>query len=164
MSFETTVEIINFLQRCLFIISYELYCLFLGDVAFYSYLLQSETNIGHHQTIIFDQVVTNIDGNYNHHSGIFTSPENGVYTFSWTLYCTNGGYFTTELVVNSNPVGVSYCNAQGADSIRPTLGVIVVEISKGDIVYIRTPPTDAVVGYIFSNRSARTTFSGWKVF
>ncbi|XP_048751461.2 uncharacterized protein LOC125663200 [Ostrea edulis] len=49
-----------------------------GDVAFYSYLSKSETNPGHHQTIIFDYIVTNIGGNYNHYSGIFTPPGNGV--------------------------------------------------------------------------------------
>ncbi|XP_056002058.1 uncharacterized protein LOC130049047 [Ostrea edulis] len=135
-----------------------------GDVAFYSYLSHHETNPGHHQTIIFDHVVINVGGNYNHHSGIFNSPGNGVYTFSWTLYCTDGGYFTTELVVNSNPVGGAYCDAQGANYIRHTLGVVVVEINPGDIVYVRTSPTDNMAGYIFSNLSARTTFSGWKLF
>jgi hypothetical protein len=123
-----------------------------------------ETNPGHHQTIIFDHVVTNVGGNYNRHSGIFTSSEHGVYTFIWTVYCSTSGYFIAELVVNSNPVGEAYCNAQGAGNIRNSVGAVVVEINMGDIVYVRTPPSGTVVGQIFSNNGAHTSFSGWKLF
>jgi hypothetical protein len=135
-----------------------------GDVAFYTYMSHHETNPGHHQTIIFDHVVTNLGGNYNRHSGIFTAPDHGVYTLSWTLYCTAGGYFTIDLVVNSNPAAASYCNAIGANGLRHTVGIVVVEVNMSDVVYVRTHNAEPIVGQIFSNLGARTTFSGWKLF
>jgi hypothetical protein len=134
-----------------------------GDVAFYAYLSNHE-NPDHHKTIIFDHVITNIGGNYNRHAGIFTSPGHGVYTFAWTLYCDAGGYFTIQLVVNSNPVGASYCSGVGVGLASHTSEVIVVEINQGDVVYLRTHPTDIVRGSIHTDLNARTTFSGWKLF
>jgi hypothetical protein len=147
-----------------FYVSNEYHMFLTGDVAFHAYLSTTEKNPGRHQTLIFDHVVTNIGGNYNRHAGIFISPGHGVYTFAWTLYCDAGGYFSLELVVNSNPVGASYCNADGASYIRHTSDVIVVEINQGDIVYLRTRPSVAVAGSIHTDISARTTFSGWKLF
>lgn len=102
---------------------------------------RTEDTIGHHQTFVFDHVVTNVGGNYNHHTGIFTSPSPGIYVFSWTLYCQSEGYFYSEVVVNSNPVGAVYCNALGDRGIRHITSVVVVEISQGDVVLIRTHPT-----------------------
>ncbi|XP_061190257.1 uncharacterized protein LOC133198130 [Saccostrea echinata] len=49
-----------------------------GEVAFYSYLSHDENSPGHHQTIIFDNVVTNVGGKYNRHTGDFLCPEDGV--------------------------------------------------------------------------------------
>nr|XP_022310934.1 uncharacterized protein LOC111116241 [Crassostrea virginica] len=55
--------------------------------AFHAYMSTPETDPGPHHTFIFDRVVTNIGGNYNHHTGIFTATESGVYVFSWTVFC-----------------------------------------------------------------------------
>ena len=123
-----------------------------------------EPNVGQHQTLIFDQVITNFGGNYNRHSGIFTSPRQGVYVFSWTLYCEAHGFIYSEVVVNSDPVGALYCDAQGADSIRHITGVVVVGTDQGDIVYIRTQPEDAVAGAVVSGGTYRSSFSGWNLF
>ena len=135
-----------------------------GGLAFYAYMSQSETIIGHHQTFVFDHVVTNVGGNYNRHSGIFTSPSQSVYVFSWTLYCENGGYFSSEVVMNSNPVGALRCSAEGATNIRPVTGVVVVEVNQGDIVYIRTHPTNIKNGGVISSSSYRSSFTGWRLF
>ena len=124
----------------------------------------SETSVGFHQTFVFDNVVTNVGGNYNRHSGIFTSPSQGVYVFSWTLYCETGGYFYSEVVVNSNPVGALRCSAEGASNIRHVTGVVVVEVNQGDIVYIRTHPSNSNVGMVFSSSTFRSSFTGWRLF
>ena len=125
---------------------------------------QPEYTIGHHQTFVFDHVVTNVGGNYNRHSGIFTSPSQGVYVFSWTLYCVAGGYFYSEVVVNSNPVGALRCGADGSSSDRHITGVVVVEINRGDIVYIRTHPINSNNGGVYSISTYRSSFTGWKLF
>ncbi|XP_062611241.1 uncharacterized protein LOC134273081 [Saccostrea cucullata] len=135
-----------------------------GGVAFYSYLSHDEDSLGHHQTIIFDNVITNVGGNYNRHTGTFFCPMDGVYTFSWTLYCSSGGYFTSEIVVNSNAVGAMFCSAQGATNIRHTTGVVVVEINQGDVVYIRTHPNNGLSGPLRSHSTYRSSFTGWKHF
>ncbi|XP_062579695.1 uncharacterized protein LOC134280404 [Saccostrea cucullata] len=135
-----------------------------GGVAFHSYLSHNEVNPGSHQTIIFDNVITNIGGNYNQHSGDFICPEDGVYTFFWTLFCSRGGYVYSQIVVNSNSVGALFCSGQGADEIRATTGVVVVEINLGDVVYIRTHPTNGIAGIIYSHPTYRSSFSGWKLF
>ena len=123
-----------------------------------------ETSVGHHQTFVFDQVVTNVGGNYNRHSGIFTSPSQGVYVFSWTLFCQTSGYFYSEVVVNSNPIGALRCSAEGATNMRHVTGVVVVEVNQGDIVYIRTHPTSSTTGGVLSSYVYRSSFTGWKLF
>ncbi|XP_062611248.1 cerebellin-3-like [Saccostrea cucullata] len=135
-----------------------------GGVAFYSYLTHHESNPGHHQTIVFDSVITNVGGNYNRHTGTFFCPANGVYTFSWTLYCSAGGHIYSEIVVNSNAVGAMRCSGEGANTYRHTTSVVVVEINQGDAVYIRTHPTSSLSGYLPSGSTYRSSFSGWKLF
>ena len=124
---------------------------------------RTEDTIGHHQTFVFDHVVTNVGGNYNHHTGIFTSPSPGIYVFSWTLYCQSEGYFYSEVVVNSNPVGAVYCNALGDRGIRHITSVVVVEISQGDVVLIRTHPTYTNQGGLHRSDTYRSSFTGWKL-
>ena len=123
-----------------------------------------ETSVGHHQTFVFDNVVTNVGGNYNRHSGIFISPSQSVYVFSWTLYCAAGGFFYSEVVVNSNPVGGLFCSAEGATNVRHVTGVVVVEVNQGDIVYIRTHPSHLNSGAVYSSSTTRSSFTGWRLF
>ena len=123
-----------------------------------------EASVGHHQTFVFDQVVTNVGGNYNRHAGIFTSPSQGVYVFSWTLNCENGGYFYSEVVVNSDPVGALRCGAEGVIYFSHVTGVVLVEINQGDSVYIRTHPTLPNAGGVWSGSFYRSSFTGWKLF
>ena len=125
---------------------------------------RTEDTIGHHQTFVFDHVVTNVGGNYNRHTGTFTSSGQGVYVFSRTLYCQSEGYFYSEVVVNSNAVGALHCNAQSVIDIRHITGVVVVEINQGDAVFIRTHPTRDVSGSLISSNVYRSSFTGWKLF
>lgn len=141
-----------------------LYFSCLGGVAFYAYMSHNEEYIGHHQTIIFDQVVTDVGGNYNHHTGVFTSPSQGVYVFSWTLYCQAEGYFNSQLVANSNAFGAVFCSGEGATNLRHTTGVVVAYINQGDAVFVRTHPTYGVKGNVYSSITAVSSFTGWKLF
>ena len=76
-----------------------------------------------------------------------------------------GGYFYSEVVVNSDPVGALRCGAEGSNDIRHITGVVVLEVNQGDIVYIRTNPTSLNIGGVFSTSSIyRSSFTGWKLF
>ena len=54
-------------------------------VAFSAYLDHTLTNVGQHETIIFNQVVLNEAEAYDTNSGIFTCPQDGVYLFSFFI-------------------------------------------------------------------------------
>lgn len=140
-----------------------LYFSCLGGVAFHAYMSHHEENVGSHQTIIFDQLVTDVGGNFNRHTGVFTAPTQGAYAFSWTLFCQSEGYFNSELVANSNVVGALFCSAQGSTGIRHTTGVVVIYINQGDVVFVRTHPTGTVIGKVYSTITSRSSFTGWKL-
>ena len=127
----------------------------------------SEPDPGHHHTFIFDQVVTNIGGNYNFHTGIFTATESGVYVFSWTVFCDNGNYYTSELIKNSSAEGGITCQSiyhhPEYNFLNSASSVVVLQLYSGDVVYVRTNPTNGMDGQIFSTYSMRTSFTGWKI-
>ena len=135
-----------------------------GGAAFSAYVSVLETDLSIDHTIKFDTIMTNIGSHYNRHSGMFTAPEQGVYVFSWNLYCHSGGYIFSQLVVNSNVVGAMFTTAQGADNIRTTTGNMVVQVNAGDVVYVRTHPTQSHSGNLYSHPDWRSSFSGWKVY
>ena len=126
-----------------------------------------ETDPGPHHTFIFDRVVTNIGGNYNHHTGIFTATESGVYVFSWTVFCYDGSVFDARLIKNSNVVGGIVCrsiyNPSEYNFLNSASSVVVVQLYSGDVVYVRTHPHDFIHGNIYSYDNSRTSFSGWKI-
>ena len=135
-----------------------------GGAAFSAYVSTYETELSKDHIIRFDTIVTNIGSHYNRHSGMFTAPEQGVYVFSWNLYCHSGGYIFSQLVVNSNVVGAMFTSGEGATDIRSTTGVVVVLVNAGDVVYVRTHPTQSHSGNLYSHPDWRSSFSGWKVF
>lgn len=140
-----------------------LFVVCLDRVAFYSYLSNTDMHPKPNQTIVFDHVVTNTGGKFNSKTGVFTCPIQGVYAFSWTVYCSNGGYLISELVVNSRSVGDMLCSGQGDDNIRHTSSVAVVELNEGDSVYVRTHPIAVLNGVLWSGPTYFSSFSGWTV-
>ncbi|XP_052685352.1 uncharacterized protein LOC128165148 [Crassostrea angulata] len=137
---------------------------FPDGAAFSAYVSVYETDISKDFTIHFDTVVTNIGNHYNKHTGIFIAPQHGVYVFTWNLYCHTGGYIYSQLVVNSNEVGTMYTSAEGATDIRSDTGIVVVEVNQGDVVFVRTHPTIAHSGNLWSHSDWRSSFNGWKLY
>lgn len=123
-----------------------------------------ETDPGPHHTFIFDRVVTNIGGNYNHHTGIFTATESGVYVFSWTVFCYDGSYYDSQLIMNSNVVGGITCRSLNPEYYFLNSGssIVVLQLNSDDVVYVRTHATHGTNGQIFSADYVRTSFTGWK--
>ncbi|XP_061195666.1 complement C1q-like protein 4 [Saccostrea echinata] len=131
-------------------------------VAFYAYMSANEPNPGKHHTVIFNTVITNVGSSYNHHDGVFTAPTNGVYVFSWNLYSQFHGLIASELMVNSASKGGRLSDSRSVSEDHSSSGTLVVEISQGDIVYIRTHQTLSISGNINSYPSSyQSSFCGW---
>ncbi|XP_052067274.1 uncharacterized protein LOC127706659 [Mytilus californianus] len=55
-------------------------------VAFYAYMSSSIPAPSIHYQLVFDIAKTNIGRGYNHYTGTFNAPIQGVYVFVWTIY------------------------------------------------------------------------------
>ncbi|XP_063427223.1 complement C1q-like protein 4 [Mytilus trossulus] len=131
-------------------------------VAFHARLSKKETPAKHH-TIIFDVINTNSGNGYNKFSGVFTAPVDGIYVFSYTIVpeCSSFGAF--ELVSNNQIQGVVFPEAASGCDYTGSSTVSVVELSQGDVTFVRTSPTYTPVGTIVSNGNMWTSFAGWRI-
>ncbi|CAG2215512.1 unnamed protein product [Mytilus edulis] len=135
-----------------------------NTIAFYAYMNTHEENPGQHQTLIFDAVKTNLGSFYSKHSGVFTTPEQGTYVFTWSIISDfNTGYIFTEIVINSVPFGSILSNSEEVHDDHTTTGIVVAQLNKGDLVFIRTNPNASIKGRILSDSFRRSSFSGWKI-
>lgn len=132
-------------------------------VAFYAYMSKDELQPGKNHILVFDDVKTNVGLAYNKHNGMFTAPVNGVYVFIWTVVCGRHNFNFSQLVINSNPFGAILTDSDGIDDIHTVTGSVVAELNQGDVVYIRTHPTDGIDGIIISQDDMHTSFNGWKL-
>lgn len=121
---------------------------------FYAYISHDLNNPGGGVTIVYDEVKTNFkDGSYNKHTGIFTVPIAGLYSFTWVTRVECNEAYTCELLVNKKVVGstFAYC---GWNTVT---GNALVRVDAGDSVFVRTLSGK---GKIRSNQQGRSSFSG----
>lgn len=131
-------------------------------IAFHAYLGKSENSPSLHHTLIYDTVITNVGGSYNHHDGVFTAPVSGVYVFNWSTYSGYNSDIFTVLMVNSNQKSGTRSDSLNVREDHTSSGCAVVEITQGDIVFIRTHPTSSSTGSIISYPGLyESSFSGW---
>lgn len=131
--------------------------------AFYSFLSSDELASTKHHTIPFDVVKTNVGNNYHPNSGTFIAPSAGTYTFDWMIQSTWRGVVYTQLMRNSEVLGEVVADSSHEYEFHSATGVVVVQLSEGDEVFIRTHPTDASTGHIISRPGYRSSFSGWRI-
>lgn len=122
-----------------------------------------ESSVSPHHLLIFDHVVTNQDGSYNPHIGVFIAPEHGFYVFSWTVACGGGNYVHTEIVRNSKSIGQILTNSRNSYDWHSVTGLIATELNANDVVSVRTHSTLESQGTILSRDGIRTSFTGWKL-
>ncbi|XP_078331097.1 C1q-related factor-like isoform X2 [Crassostrea virginica] len=134
------------------------------EVAFYAYMSENLQDPGHGQALVFQTAVTNVGNQYNHHNGVFTAPDQGVYVFTWTIVVTANGYIYTQIFVNSDVLGAMYTSAYGVDNARTTTAIVVKHLDTMDVVSIRVNMHGALSGSIMSNEYYKSSFSGWKIF
>ena len=123
---------------------------------FYAYVSKDMANPGSGHTIIYDVVMTNYGGGYNGHTGVYTVPIDGLYSFTWITRVSCKNDYTSELHVNNKIAGsvFIYCWKNS------NAGYAVIEVRKGDSVFVRTLTGS---GMIRSNTYGRTSFSGFLV-
>ncbi|KAK3096600.1 hypothetical protein FSP39_001585 [Pinctada imbricata] len=122
---------------------------------------QVETSPGAHHTLIFDDAKTNEGGAYSPNTGTFTAPREGVYVFIWKIRMYQAEH-STELVVNQDVYGATFLRSKNGDDGSVT-GTVVVHLSQGDEVFVRTHSAYAGDGNIHSNLHGHPSFSGWKL-
>lgn len=71
-------------------------------------------NLKTQETAVFDEITLNEGNAYNKTSGIFTTPSDGLYSFTLTL-SKGGKLFITEIVQNGHPISYDYNDGRGRD-------------------------------------------------
>ena len=131
-------------------------------VAFYAFLNHVESSPSKHHTVIFDNVVTNIESAYSPNTGVFTAPINGVFVFNWNLYSGYRGVLISNLMVNSDNKGGRRSDSTTSDEDHSSSGCLVVALHQGDEVFVITHSTHSIKGPIISYPGFyESSFSGW---
>lgn len=133
-------------------------CTAYNVIAFHAYLKSTLHNVTPNTTITFESVHLNKGDGYDPASGIFTAPEDGVYSFAWSFLSKKGGTVYFAAVVN-NADRVHTCINNQQSTYISTSGYLIYELKSGNKVWIRTwyvPATYIHGGYY-------TYFSGSKI-
>ncbi|XP_062589103.1 complement C1q-like protein 3 [Saccostrea cucullata] len=131
-------------------------------IAFYAYMSQHTPAISIQHPLSFDVVKANFGNGYHSTTGVFMVPESGVYVFTWTIRIGESNYHSTQLMVNTDELGIIYSHVGSGSDIGGT-GIVVAHVDKGDDVYVRTHASWNS-GVIYSNEAGRSSFAGWKLF
>lgn len=77
-----------------------------GLIAFAATITQDIDNLGTNQTIVFDNVITNVGGAYDSRHGTFRAPVAGVYQFSFSVLQGSATmWLGVELVADGKVIG-----------------------------------------------------------
>lgn len=109
------------------------------------------------QTLVFEEVLTNVGGCYNHVSGEFTAPVAGTYFIHSTVLSGNGAEIWLSITVNNTRKAKFY--ARGTDGRHDTASqALVLVLNKGDVVSAKNEYDG---GKIYGQ--TYTTFSGFLI-
>lgn len=112
--------------------------------------------------LIFCIVIINVGGFYNWYSGVFMVLVSGVYVFNWNIYSGFWGDIILELMVNFFRKGGRWLDSWVIKEDYSFSGCIVVNIKKGDVVFIRIYLKYILKGFIISFFGVyEFLFSGW---
>ena len=126
--------------------------------AAFSLRLSNSHQYNNGETIPFDVVMLNVDNAYNPSTGIYTALLTGNYAFSWTIGIAGSpGYYVTDIVVNSNIIGVLNINRGEDDS--ETTGMTVMSLQSGDRVFMRAQRRSGSVSIYSSDSGSVSIYS-----
>ncbi|XP_063409033.1 complement C1q tumor necrosis factor-related protein 3-like [Mytilus trossulus] len=108
-------------------------------VAFCATLTNTISNLGTHQAIEYDKVITNVGHGYDARHGHFTSPKKGIYLLSVTAHAINDAKqkVALDLVVNGNIIFQLLSDGSGGNESNMSQ-VFPIVLETGDMVWMRT--------------------------
>ena len=121
-------------------------------IAFHASLSSVIRGTTNGQTIVFDQVDTNLGGGYSGATGVFTTPVAGTYVFSLTFFmyytCSsqyvNSGYLYI-MMNNIQSIGV-WLQLDSSVNQGTASGTTVLSLNKGDNVHVQAATADMYIG------------------
>jgi hypothetical protein len=108
--------------------------------------------------ISFGDVILNQGGGYDPQTGIFTAPDDGLYSFTWAFLTKKGGTIYFSAMVD-NETKVRSCVKNLQDDYISTSGHLLYDLKKGSQVWIQTFYLQAT--YVHAN--SYTYFSGHRI-
>ncbi|XP_060591224.1 uncharacterized protein LOC132746163 [Ruditapes philippinarum] len=94
-------------------------------------------NLGVHQTIVFDYVITNIGNAYHQHTGIFNVPVKGAYAITLTMTIEPDKFQWLELVVDGSSTYDIGAGQADARDYASTTHQWILELQTGSEVWVR---------------------------
>ncbi|KAK3097063.1 hypothetical protein FSP39_006035 [Pinctada imbricata] len=97
--------------------------------------MKAYSSLGERETVIFDEVVTNVGSGYDVNNGIFFCPINGIYIFAATMASAdNNKNLDAEIVHQGKIVARLHATVYGYDMGSQ---VAMVQCQQGEKVWIR---------------------------
>ncbi|XP_061177032.1 complement C1q-like protein 3 [Saccostrea echinata] len=116
------------------------------------------TNLRKNTIVVFGAVTLNSGNAYDSTTGKFTAPDDGIYSFMWTILTKGGNYFNTKIVLNGNFIGYNYADGvSGSSNWASGSSSAVIKMRKNDKVWISTYSEEK---YAYSEWSS---FSGFRL-
>ena len=135
------------------------------EIAFFASISTNIEHLGGGQIIVFDNVVTKVDssnslGGYNHVTGVFTAPVDGLYVFSTTLMSHENAYAHFRIYRDNTPVAAVAVSGT-LHKYYSASATVVLLLSKGETVSVRHHESEdsALEGAFVS--SGQSMFSGF---
>ncbi|XP_006023246.2 complement C1q subcomponent subunit A [Alligator sinensis] len=110
-------------------------------------------------TVIFDNVITDQDHNYNAQTGRFTCTTTGFYYFAFQVI--SNGNLCLSLVKGGTKV-VSFCDDNSRSLLQVNSGSSVLSLAAQDQVWIESDPHNG--NRVFDGAEADSVFSGFMLF
>lgn len=132
--------------------------IFAEVIAFHARPSTDLRNLKDKDVVVFGTVTLNTGKGYNPTTGKFTAPSRGHYSFTWTIATHPGYMFSTQLVINGNPVSYTHVNGKtGGNNYETGSSTVILKMEKNDVVSILLYNTGELANGLWSS------FSGFKL-
>lgn len=90
------------------------------------------------QTVVFNDIISNVGSGYNNQDGVFTTPVDGVYVFFCKItQQSNSHDMFYQFILNGSVQTQTLVFGRSDHTHRTSSNLIVLQISRGDRVWIK---------------------------